>query len=126
MVGTVFLFALIWAGLIVTLVVTGKSPYNILWIVGGYYIPFFIGGFFLALARGFQFSRILVPLCALLAILILPLLNAYNIQRSELFEPKYYLTFLAIPLAFAGCVVAHLFVGSTDSKKTAVLKPEPK
>lgn len=116
-VGTAFLFALTWAGFGVTLVVTRKSPYDLVWIVGGYYIPFFIGGFVLALARGFKFPRIFVPLCALFATLILPLLNAYNIELSEILEPEFYLPFLAIPLAFAGCLVSQTLFASTESEQ---------
>ncbi len=105
-IGTAFLFAMNCAGLLATFLLMGKTRYGIVWLVAGHYIPFFVGGFVLAQTSGFQWPRILVPLCAFLAIVILVFLNAHNTDELE-----FYLPFLAIPIAFAGCRVAQRFLG---------------
>ncbi|MBL8889702.1 MAG: hypothetical protein JNL67_06965 [Planctomycetaceae bacterium] len=118
-VGTILLFTLIWAGLMVTLVVSNKSTNLMVWNVGSYYIPFFIGGFILARTRGLGFARIIIPLCALLAVLLwtLLMLVTSNFETSELLTPRIYLPYFAIPCAFVGCVIGQISAGSTANPR---------
>ena len=105
-IGTGFLFAMNCGGLLATFLLMGKTRYGIVWLVAGHYIPFFVGGFVLAQTVRFQWPRVLVPLCAFLAIVIMVFLNTHNTDELE-----FYLPFLAIPIAFAGCRIAHRFLG---------------
>lgn len=110
-IGTVFFFVLIWLGFIVTLVVTRKSPYEIVWIVGGFYWPFLFGGLVLSRVKGFLFPQLLVPVSAFLALMTFQCLclHARHWDRTYLFDSMFYLPFLAVPLASFGSLAAKLF-----------------
>jgi len=107
-IGAVFFFVLIWLGLIVTLVATRKSPYEIVWIVGGFYLPFVFGGFVLSRVKGFRFPQLLVPVSAFIAILTFQFLclSARHWDRTYLFDSMFYLPFIAVPLAFLGVLAS--------------------
>ena len=109
-IGTVFFFVLIWLGFIVTLVAAGKSSYAFVWILGGFYLPFLLGGLVLSRVNGFRFPQLLVPVSALMALLTFQflMLRARDWDRSYLFDSMFYLPFIAVPLAFLGFLASKL------------------
>jgi hypothetical protein len=102
--GVLFHFAGILLGNIATSVLTRKSPHQIVWLVGGYYIPFLICGMVLAVTRGFQYPRVLVPVCAFT---VMGLFIAENPEPSAPTLAGPILLAAAVPLSFVGCLVAQ-------------------
>ncbi len=99
--------------------IVGKTPNSIVWIIGGFYIPFFTCGLILAATRGFQSPQFLSPASAFITVVGLPTAMALYNDDFELFSsPEYGLILFAIPLSYCGTATLEGLRRATTRKPT--------
>lgn len=78
-------------------------------VIGAFYVPYFLCGMFLVQIRGFVFPRMLVPICALLALNVMTLFSRGFTYSSVFEDPRYYLPVFSIFFALAGCLISQRY-----------------